>query len=55
LYWNPALSADSINPKIPIVFYNSDRARQFKIVVEGMTLDGKMLMIEKTIGYKKAF
>ncbi|HLG38816.1 MAG TPA: hypothetical protein VI461_04070 [Chitinophagaceae bacterium] len=55
LYWNPAISAGSVNPKIPIVFYNNDRTRQFKIVVEGMTFDGKMLMIEKIIGPKKAF
>lgn len=55
LYWNPAVLIADIDPKIPFVFYNNDRTRQYKIVVEGLTADGKMLMIEKTIGGKKAF
>jgi hypothetical protein len=52
LHWVPYLSAGNIDPKLPIVFYNNDRTKQFKIVIEGMTVNGKMLMIEKTIGSK---
>ncbi len=55
LYWNPVVFVNGINPIIPITFYNNDRTKQFKIVIEGMTEDGKMLMIEKIIGSKKAF
>jgi hypothetical protein len=55
LYWNPTVFVNSVNPKIPIVFYNNDRTRQYKIVIEGMTTDGRLLMIEKTFGGKKAF
>ena len=55
LYWTPDILVDSIDPKIPVSFYNNDRTKQFKIVVEGVTADGKLLMIEKTIGSKKAF
>jgi hypothetical protein len=55
LYWNPSVLSADINPKIPVIFYNNDRTKQFKIVVEGMTMDGKMLMIEKMIGSQKAF
>jgi hypothetical protein len=55
LYWNPAILVDGVNSKMPLIFYNNDRTRQFKIVVEGVTADGKLLMIEKTIGGKKAF
>jgi len=55
LYWNPAIFVDGINPDIPITFYNNDRTKQYKLVVEGMTTDGKMLMIEKIIAAKKAF
>ncbi|MFI5129507.1 MAG: hypothetical protein ACHQFX_05925 [Chitinophagales bacterium] len=55
LLWNPAILVDDINPKIPVTFYNNDRTKQFKIVIEGMTADGKLLMIERTIGGKKAF
>jgi hypothetical protein len=52
LHWIPYLSVADIDPKLPIVFYNSDRTKQFRIVIEGMTSNGKMLMIEKTIGIK---
>jgi hypothetical protein len=44
--------ANSINGSIPLKFYNNDRTKQFKIVVEGITIDGKMLMIEKTVSQK---
>ena len=50
LYWDPALIASGINPKIPVVFYNNDRTKRFKIVVEGITAEGKLLMIEKIVG-----
>ncbi|HEY6503987.1 MAG TPA: hypothetical protein VIZ28_08445 [Chitinophagaceae bacterium] len=55
LYWNPSVIVADVDPKIPFWFYNNDRTRQFKIVIEGMTTTGKMLMIEKTISGKKAF
>ena len=55
LYWNPSVIVADKNPKIPLVFYNNDRSRQFKVVIEGLTTEGKMLMIEKTISGKKAF
>ncbi len=49
LHWKPDILVSNVNPKIPVVFYNNDRTRSFKVVVEGMTMDGKMLMLEKTI------
>ena len=49
LDWRPAIFVNHINPGIPITFYNNDRTKQFKIVVEGMTAEGKMVMIEKII------
>ncbi len=49
LDWRPDIFLNNIDPKIPITFYNNDRTKRFKIVVEGMTLQGKMLMIEKII------
>ncbi|HET6993578.1 MAG TPA: hypothetical protein VFI06_01290 [Chitinophagaceae bacterium] len=52
LYWNPSVIGNGINPKIPISFFNNDRTKQFRVVVEGVTIDGKLLMIEKTIGAK---
>ena len=49
LYWKPDIFIHGKDNKFPIQFYNNDRSKRFKIVVEGMTADGKMLMIEKTI------
>ena len=58
LQWIPNIIVNNINPKIPVVFFNNDRTKQFKIVVEGMTTDGKMIFIEKTVpavSSKRAF
>ena len=52
LFWAPQFFVNSINGNIPVTFYNNDRTKQFKIVVEGMTIDGKLLLIEKTFGRK---
>ncbi len=52
LHWIPDLFVGYIDPKLPIVFYNNDRTKQFKVIIEGMTINGKMLMIEKTISAK---
>lgn len=49
LYWKPDINIAGVNAKIPLIFYNTDRTKSFKVVVEGMTYDGKMLMIEKII------
>jgi len=54
LDWRPNILVNNINPKIPLTFYNNDRTKNFKIVVEGMTQNGKMLMIEKIVS-RKAF
>jgi hypothetical protein len=55
LDWRPDILLNNLNPRVPLTFYNSDRAKSFKVVVEGMTLDGRMLLIEKTIEGKKGF
>ncbi len=52
LYWKPDVFVNGKNVTVPVSFYNNDRSSSFKIVVEGMTTDGKMLMIEKTVGGK---
>lgn len=53
--WQPNLIINSIDPVIPLTFYNNDRTKKFRVVIEGMTTDGKMLMIEKTISNTKGF
>jgi hypothetical protein len=52
LLWAPQIISNSINGKIPFTFYNNDRTKEFKVVVEGMTVNGKLLMIEKTFSRK---
>lgn len=49
LTWQPAMFVADADPKIPVIFYNNDRTKRFKIVAEGITEDGRMLMIEKII------
>ena len=49
LYWQPDIIIDGADIKFPIRFYNNDRTKKFRIIVEGMTSEGKMLFIEKTI------
>ena len=49
LYWNPDIYVTGTNVQVPLVFFNNDRTRRFKIVVEGMTIQGKMVSIEKII------
>ncbi len=47
LDWRPAILVNAIAPTIPFSFYNNDRTKTFRVVIEGMTQDGKLLMIEK--------
>jgi hypothetical protein len=49
LDWRPTIFINNVNPKIPLTFYNSDRTKNFRIIIEGMTTNGKMVCIEKTI------
>ena len=49
LLWRPNIFVNNINPVIPVSFYNSDRTKKFKVVVEGMTTSGKLISLEKII------
>ena len=49
LLWHPLIYVSNVNGKIPVVFYNNDRTKKFKIVAEGFTNDGRFLMIEKIV------
>jgi hypothetical protein len=48
LYWNPDVQPGS-NGKAVISFYNDDVARKFKVVVQGIDKNGKLLNIEKLV------
>lgn len=49
LYWNPYLSTTVQNSKPSFSFYNTDNAKQFKVVIEGVLKDGKLLHIERIV------
>jgi hypothetical protein len=49
LEWRPDIRLSNVNPKVPFSFYNNDRTKKFRVVIEGMTLDGKLLHIEQLI------
>ena len=49
LDWRPNIFVNNINPIIPISFYNSDRTKRFRVVVEGMTTSGKLISVEQII------
>lgn len=52
LYWNPFLRTDQSNKRFSFSFYNSDLVKRLKIVIEGITEDGRMLHLEKFIDVK---
>ena len=47
LYWNPSLKQTGNNATIE--FYNDDICKKFKVVVEGIDENGKLLYVEKII------
>lgn len=49
LYWNPYLETSPDNKSFNFRFYNSDNASKFKVVLNGVTEDGKLIYIEKII------
>lgn len=55
LYWNSGLIAAGVNSKLPIRFYNNDRTKRFRVIIEGMTAEGKMLLVDRVIEGRKAF
>ena len=44
-----SILVNSINPRIPVSFYNNDRTKKYKIIVEGVTTAGKLIWLEKVI------
>jgi hypothetical protein len=51
LYWNPRLIADS-NGNLHFHFFNSDKAKRFVIVIEGMDSQGRLGSLTKIVDGK---
>jgi hypothetical protein len=47
LYWNPFILTNKQNRRVIITFYNNDNTRKFRMVIEGINVDGKLTRIEK--------
>lgn len=52
LEWRPSIFVNNVNARIPVSFYNNDRTKKFKVVVEGMTNAGKLICLETVAGSK---
>jgi hypothetical protein len=55
LQWLPEIIVQGVDVKIPFAFYNNDRTRRYRVVVEGITTAGKMVCLEKIFGEEKSF
>lgn len=50
LYWNPAVYLDKTRKRVRLKFYNNDLTKRFRLVMEGINTDGKMIHVEKEVG-----
>ncbi len=49
LYWNPGLRTVPGQEKTLFTFYNNDVTKAFRVIIEGMTKDGKLAHLEQTM------
>ena len=49
LYWNPTVNTTPEQNKVNLTFFNNDFTNEFRVIIEGMTSDGRLTHIEKII------
>jgi hypothetical protein len=49
LYWNPQVITTPLKNKVVLSFYNNDVSKSFRVVIEGMSRDGRMVHIEQVM------
>ena len=49
LYWNPMILTNKENHTVRLHFYNNDITKGFRLIMEGMSADGKLTHIEKVL------
>ncbi len=49
LYWNPFLIFDNKTRRVTIPFYNNDKCKKIKVIIEGMNETGQLTREEKII------
>ena len=47
LYWNPNVVTTPEQNKVVVTFYNNDITKAFRVIIEGMTKDGRFTHIEQ--------
>lgn len=47
LYWNPMVATAPNKKTATLVFYNNDVTNAFRVVIEGMTRDGRLVHVEQ--------
>ena len=49
LYWNPMVITTTKNHTIRLPFYNNDITTSFRVIVEGVDNNGRLIHIEKLL------
>ncbi len=49
LYWNPYVLTDKKNRTVSLPFFNNDVTKKFRIDIQGMNAEGKLICIEKIV------
>ena len=49
LYWNPFVLTNAKNKRVKLQFYNNDITKRFRIVLEGINDDGRLIHVEKLV------
>ena len=49
LYWNPSVITTPQQPQVVLSFYNNDVSKAFKVVIEGITKDGRLAHVEQVM------
>jgi hypothetical protein len=47
LYWNPQVVTTNLKNKIKLTFYNNDVSKAFRVIIEGITKDGRLAHLEQ--------
>jgi hypothetical protein len=49
LYWNPTVLTSPGQNKVNLTFFNNDFTDEYRVIIEGMTNDGRLTHIEKIV------
>ncbi len=47
LYWNPQVTTSIFKNKVVVSFFNNDVTKRFRVIIEGMAKDGRLMHMEQ--------